>query len=164
MGLDAMPARVQPMRASAGLTPAQAAVDWLGRGDRSASILATVQQLMRAQRVVRRCLPGAMGAACQVALIDGHTMTIVVPSAAHAAKLRQMTPAICRELGRKGWAITDIRIKITLRAAPVAEAPVRHGVALNAQGLQAFAALESTLPPGPLADAVRRLLEHHRST
>jgi len=159
-----MPASFQPMRAPAGFIPAQAAIDWLGRGDRSGSILATVQQLMRAQNVVRRCLPGAMGAACQVALIDGHAMTLVVPSAAHAAKLRQMTPAICRELGRKGWAVTDIRIKITMRAPPANEPPVRHGVALNAQGLQAFAALEAALPPGPLADAVRRLLEHHRRT
>jgi len=121
-----------------------------------------VQHLMQAQRVVRAALPGAMGAACRVAMIDGEKMTMLVPSAAHAAKLRQMTPAICRALQRKGWAVGDIHIKITLQAPQSAAPVVRHGVALGEQGLQAFSALAQTLPPGPLADAVQRLLRHHQ--
>jgi len=137
-------------------------MDWLGRGQRSGTILATVQHLMQAQRVVRAALSGAMGAACQVAMIDGDKMTMLVPSAAHAAKLRQMTPAICRALQRKGWAVSDIHIKITLQAPQSAAPVVRHGVPLGEQGLQAFSDLALTLPAGPLADAVQRLLRHHR--
>jgi len=148
------------MRASA--VQASAAIDWLGRGQRSGTILATAQRLMQAQRVVRQALPGAMGAACQVALIDAHSMTLTVPSAAHAAKLRQMGPAICRELNRQGWAISDVHVKITMRAPPGIQPAARYGVPLGPKGLQAFAELAATLPPGPLADAVARLLRHHQ--
>jgi len=134
---------------------------WLGRGQHSGSILATAQRLMQAQHVVRQVVPGAMGAACQVALIDGHSVTLRVPSAAHAAKLRQLGPTICRELNRQGWAISDVHVKITMRAPPSGKSATRHGVPLGPKGLQAFADLAATLPPGPLADAVARLLEHH---
>jgi len=140
----------------------RSALDWLGRDPRSGTILATVQGLMQAQRVVRQMLPGAMGAACQVARIDANSLTLTVPSAAHAAKLRQMGPAILRHLTRAGWAVTDIHVKITMQPQLSVQAPTRHGVPLGPQGLQAFSDLAATLPPGPLADAVQRLLAHHR--
>jgi len=151
----------KPRRVS--LPHAPPVMDWLGRDPRSGTILATVQQLLQAQRVVRTVLPGAMGAACQVASIEGGKITLLAPSAAHAAKLRQMSPAICRALARKGWAIAEVRIKITLQAPQGAAPGARHGVALGERGLQAFSDLASSLPPGPLADAVQRLLHHHRS-
>jgi len=143
--------------------PAIAAIDWLGHGQRSSTILATVQRLMQAQRVVRQALPGPMGAACQVAHVDSHNMTLTVPSAAHAAKLRQLGPAILRRLHREGWAVADIHVKITMQPQPQTKSAVRHGVPLGPQGLQAFSELAETLPAGPLADAVQRLLAHHRS-
>jgi len=118
---------------------------------------------MQAQRVVRQMLPGAMGAACQVARLDANSMTLTVPSAAHAAKLRQMGPAILRRLQREGWAVTDIHVKITMQPPPSVKSSTRHGAPLGPQGLQAFSDLAATLHPGPLADAVQRLLAHHRS-
>jgi len=118
---------------------------------------------MQAQRVVRQLLPGAMGAACQVARMDANSITLTVPSAAHAAKLRQMGPAILRRLAHEGWAVTDIHVKITMQPQPSATPGVRHGVPLGPQGLQAFSDLAATLSPGPLADAVARLLAHHRA-
>jgi len=138
-------------------------LDWLGRDQRYGTILATVQQLMQVQRVVCQMLPGAMGAACQVARMDTNSMTLTVPSAAHAAKLRQMGPAILRRLMREGWAVTDLHVKITMQARSRDQTPTRHGVPLGPQGLQAFSDLASTLQPGPLADAVQRLLAHHRA-
>jgi len=140
----------------------RSAIDWLGYDSRSGTILATVQRLMQAQRVVRQVLAGAMGAACQVARVDATSMTLTVPSAAHAAKLRQMGPAILRRLAREGWAVTDIHVKITMQPQPNAAPSLRHGVPLGPQGLQAFSDLAATLSPGPLADAVERLLAHHR--
>jgi len=139
------------------------AIDWLGRDARSSTILATVQRLMQVQRVIRQMLPGTMGAACQVARMDANSMTLTVPSAAHAAKLRQMGPAILRRLAHEGWAVTDIHVKITMQPPPSVQASPRHGVSLGPQGLQAFSDLASTLQPGPLADAVARLLAHHRA-
>lgn len=141
-----------------------AAIRWLGNEPRSASVLATAQRLLQAQQDMRQLLPGAMGQACHVALIEQGRMTITVPSAAHAAKLRQMGPALCRDLARKGWAIDAIQVRIAMRTMPSARdipAP-RQTVPLGQEGLQAFSSLASSLRPGPLADAVQRLLSHHR--
>jgi len=147
---------------SAGLAP-RAAIQWLGQGQRSSTLLATVQQLMQAQHVVRRLVPGPMGRACQVVRIDTNHVTLTVPSAAHAAKLRQLGPAILKQLNHQGWAVTDLRVKITMQLQQNVEPVARHGVPMGPTGLQAFSALAETLPPGPLADAVQRLLRHHQT-
>jgi len=143
--------------------PHKPAIQWLGQGQGSAALLATAQRLLQAQQRVRQILAGPMGQACQVTQLQGVVMALAVPSAAHAAKLRQLTPEICRQMGKHGWDIQQVQIRITLQpSAPLKVPAVRHGTPLDPAGLQAFAQLADTLPAGELANAVQRLLKHHR--
>jgi len=90
---------------------------------------------------------------------------IAVPNGAHAAKLRQLAPRLTDTLARAGWHVDEIKIRV--QAGPCTPPPycppVKEAIPLDKQALQAFSALGEQLQPGPLADAVARLIKHHGS-
>src|SRR5690606_37252434 len=113
----------------------------------------------------RAALPAGLAQACKAARIDGRQMTLAVPSPAHAAKLRQLAPTIITKLASQGWNINEVSVKVQARLSENWTKPLQAGnkATLNAAALDAFDRLGSQLRPGPLADAVQRLLRHHRA-
>ena len=151
--------RYTPPRKSANANPA---IQWLSAEPHTASVLDTARRLLEAQETVQRLIPGAMGQACRVALIENAKLVLSVPSAAHAAKLRQLAPTITRKMNEKGWNLAEITVKI--QAARLQTDAPRKGKSVNplgTAGVQAFADIQQSIPPGPLADAINQLLKRH---
>lgn len=140
------------------------AIHWLGSDQRGAEVLTTARLLLSIEQVTKKVLPPALAQACRVARIDGSQITLAVPSAAYASKLRQLAPRIAELLMANGWNLNEIivRVQAGLLQTRTKEAPPRQVAPLGEKALGAFAELQNSLEPGPLADAVQRLLNHHR--
>lgn len=118
---------------------------------------------MAAEALIVQALPAAMARRIKVAQIDRQRMTISVPGAAHAARLRQVAPTLIAHLRDKGWNINEIILRVYAGMPDTgAKTTQRETRPLDAQALQAFVALRRNVRPGPLADALERLLRHHQ--
>jgi hypothetical protein len=142
------------------------ALGWLGHDTQAAGVLATARLHMQVQRAVAAVLPPALGAVCRVAKLETQRLQLAVPSAAHAAKLRQMAPRIAQALAAAGWNLSEIAVKVQASmpgtgAKP--SPPPKEAIPLGDTALGAFETLRENLRPGPLADAVARLLRHHKA-
>jgi hypothetical protein len=127
-------------------------------------VLATARKLIAVEQATRKVLPPALAQVCRVARIDRQQITLAVPSAAHAAKLRQLAPRIAQSLTEGGWNLNEVSIKVQAGLLPTQTktALPKEVVPLDDNALNAFEKLQSALSPGPLADAIQRLLTHHR--
>lgn len=98
-----------------------------------------------------------------MAQIKGSELTLLADNAALAAKLRQLTPTLLKVIQDSGWQAESLKIKVATRPnAPVTPHHERQTKPLDAVALAQFDTLRQELREGPLADAVDRLLSHHR--
>lgn len=139
----------------------QGAADFLRAHDRIAPLLSAVARLAALQEDCSRALP-AMFAQCTVLQLDAEgQMTVAVPNAALAARLKQQLPKLQAAMLQQGWQVKTIRLKVQI--GKIAEKPaVRGRQDLPAHALSAFAALRTVLDDSPrnqaLKDAVDSLL------
>jgi len=139
------------------------ALDWLGRHPRGSDLLQTAHELLALQAVLAGTLAPALGRRIRAAQREGPVLTVVVPGAAHAARLRQMTAAMIRRLQQAGWPIEQIVVRIDARPdVNRTQQPIREIQPLGTEALRSFEALGGQVAPGPLADAIRRLIIHHK--
>lgn len=140
-------------------------LEWLDGDQYGASVLTTARMLLSIERATKRILPVALAQTCKVAHIDRQQITLAVPSAAYAARLRQLAPRIVHLLAEDGWNLNEIRIRVQagLLQSRTKTARAKESIPLDDSALEAFEALRRGLDPGPLADAVGRLLAHHRN-
>lgn len=142
------------------------ALGWLGHDMQGAGVLATARKHLQIQQTVAGVLPPALGSVCQVAKLDNNCLQLAVPSSAHAAKLRQLAPSIVQALGERGWNVNEIAVKVLAglpKPGSKLPRPPKEAQPLDSTALNAFKILHDTLRPGPLADAIARLLTHHES-
>lgn len=144
--------------------PATLAVSWLGADQHGSEVLATARQLIAVEQAAKHALPPALASVCRVARIDRQQITLAVPSAAYASKLRQLAPRILLLLNGSGWNLNEISVKVQAALLQSqTKTASRHQVEpLDETALHAFDELRQGLPPGPLAEAVKRLLARHR--
>jgi len=157
------PTRATSYRRTRSRGASQDWLGWLGCDAHMASVVATAQRYAHIRQALAKQLPAGLAGVIRVIKLDEGQLTLAAPSAAHVAKLRQLAPRLLAILTQQGWHVNAINIRIH---APVREdsgamRPARAVTPLDAQALQAFAALHNRLPGGPLADAVARLLRHH---
>jgi len=139
------------------------ALDWLDRHPGGSNLLLTAHELLEMEATVAGTLPPGLARRVRAAHRDGPVLTLMVPGAAHAARLRQVLPATIDRLQAAGWPIERIVVRIDARGPlPVAEKPLREIQPLGPGALESFETLERAVTPGPLADAIRRLLDHHK--
>lgn len=140
------------------------AIGWLGSDQHGAQVLTTARMLLSIEHAAKTILPPALAQVCRVARIDRQQITLAVPSAAYASKLRQLAPRIVQLLTESGWNLNEISVKVQagLLQAQTKTAQPREIAPLDDNALKAFAELQGNLRPGPLADAVTRLLRHHQ--
>ena len=145
-----------------GTQTAAQALQWLARDAHGASVIATAHNLMQAEQVIHKLLPPVLAFGTRVAKIDRQCITLAVPAAAHATRLRQLTPRLLEALAANGWNLTrmEIRVQAGLLAQTKMSVP-RDIQALDRQALNCFEQLSRNVTPGPLADAIDRLLAHH---
>lgn len=63
-------------------------------------------------RAVEHAIPPALRPSVRPGPIDGTAWCLLVDSSAAAAKLRQLLPVLQEQLGRRGWEVTAIRLKV----------------------------------------------------
>jgi hypothetical protein len=149
-------------RSAQGRNPAATALKWLVVDAAGASLVATAQNLMQAEAVVRKALPPVLAHSCRVANLDRQCLTLAVPAAAHATRLRQLTPTLLRALVAHGWNLNQVEIRVQAGLAAMSrQVPPREVRPLDRQALDCFQDLQESVAPGPLADAISRLLKHH---
>ncbi|HWL29024.1 MAG TPA: DciA family protein [Burkholderiaceae bacterium] len=144
-------------------SPATLAVGWLGSDARGAQVLTVARNLLDVEQAIKAALPPALADVCKAARIERQQLTLAVPSAAYASKLRQLAPSLGRLLADGGWNLSEIIVKVQagLMKTRTKTAP-RQVTPLNESALRAFDELHRNIRPGPLADAISRLLKHHR--
>lgn len=142
------------------------ALAWLDASQTGADVLATARLLLSIEHSAKQVMPQALAKMCQVARIDRQALTLVVPGAVYAARLRQLAPRIIERLNKDGWNLNEITVKIQadLPKSRIKPSLAKQSIPLDDQALKAFADLRESLEPGPLANAVARLLERHRAS
>jgi hypothetical protein len=152
-----------PRRPSGNPTKGAHLIGWLGHDSQAASVLATAQQHLKLRAAVDQALPANMRGAFEVLKIEHSTLTLMVSSAAFAAKFRQLAPRVTAHIQAAGWNLVEIKLRVQGGLGiPVAVQAPKEARALDQQDLKTFEALTKQLRPGPLADAVARLLAHHQ--
>ena len=140
-------------------------IGWLGHDSQSANVLATAQMHLNMRSAVVSALPANMRSAFEVIKLDNQVLTLMVSSAAFAAKFRQLAPRVTAHMQKAGWNIAEIKLKVQGGLGlPDIVKPLREARTLDHTDLKAFEDLRSALRPGPLADAVAKLLKHHQGT
>src|SRR5690625_4198782 len=138
------------------------ALSWLGSDDQGASLLTTAHDLLAAQDVIAATLPAGLTESCRVARLENGIITLAVPAAAHANKLRHLQTRMLAALHQAGWNVEQVRIRVQARLlAEPSRRLTREVQPLDDQALQSFDALKQHVAPGPLADAIERLLSRH---
>jgi hypothetical protein len=78
--------------------------------------LARLTQLARESgerlKAVESLIPAALRAGVRPGPIEGTTWCLIVDGNAAAAKLRQLVPALQRQLSSRGWEVTAIRLRV----------------------------------------------------
>lgn len=138
-------------------------IGWLGHDTQSANVLATAQMHINMRNALIGALPPNMRSAFEVIKLDNQVLTLMVSSAAFAAKFRQLAPRVTTHMKSAGWNISEIKLKVQGGLGiPEATKPPKEARALDQQDLKSFENLKQALRPGPLADAVAKLLERHQ--
>lgn len=124
------------------------------------SILPAVSRLVTLQQDCRHALPGLFDA-CQVMNLAEGELTIAIPNAAFAAKLKQRVPKLLDYLIKRGWQVSAIRLKV--QVVQKLERPVQtHSARLTASAVEAFEELAQSLEPNrrnaSLLDALHAML------
>jgi hypothetical protein len=111
----------------------------------------------RLTTAVRRLLPRALADRVRVAQAEPPTLTLAVPAGAVAAVVRQRSPDLLAGLRREGWDFTEFAVRVQVGASVPTHAKLNKNQShrLNYAPLRQLAA---ELPPGPLRDAVQRLV------
>ena len=147
-----------------GRNPGQTAIEWLSHDQQGGNVLATAQRLLQLEMAARKALPSVLAQSCRVGRLEGAQLTLVVPSAAHASKLRQLAPRIVQSLVQAGWNLNEISVRVQAGLASNALQARRPKDVnpLDASAIAAFENLRDATPAGPLADALTRLVERHK--
>ncbi len=124
-----------------------ALADWQRRRARDQSILT----------IVRRALPRTLAAGIAVADAESGELRLSVQSGAYAAVLRQRGADLLPALATEGWEFTAIKVAVQPGNIPM---PNKKSppIQWDTQASKPMAGLRDGLPPGPLKDAVARLL------
>ena len=117
--------------------------------------------LLGTQAALERALPAALAGHVRVMQLENAVLSLACDSGAVASRLRQQTDALLADLGKHGIVATSLRISVNpeLRARYVH--PVEK-TGLPPAALDGLAHLNEEIEPGPLKDALDRLLHHHR--
>lgn len=136
---------------------------WAEQGQTTSAVMLTAQRLIAVQSIIGKQLPVAMRNGFAVAQVKGTELTLIVDHAALAAKLRQLTPSLLQHIQDGGYNAESLKIKVATRPnRPAPHKTIREAQPLDDAALGHFETLRQTLAPGPLAEAVDRLLSHHR--
>jgi len=106
---------------------------------------------------VRRALPRPVAERVRVADDQGGRLELATSSGAIASVVRQLGPAILSALQRDGWQFSGIGVRVQPQSMPLS---LHKNVTRqwDSSNRRSMASLEAALAPGPLKEALGRLL------
>lgn len=122
-----------------------ALAEWLERQRREARLTASI----------RGQLPRTLAPLARVAASEGGRLELAADAGAVAAALRQRAPDLLAALRREGWDFTEIRVRVQVRARPLAPGKTANNQR-DASAARPLFALAERLPDGPLRAALAR--------
>lgn len=112
-------------------------------------------------RRVRRMLPPPVAERIVVSDDGSGRLEVSTSAGAIAALVRQKGPELLRELRRQGRGFSELRVRVAPRGASAgAQRPVPR--AWDHDATRPLSRLASTLPDGPLRNAIAQLLRNRR--
>jgi chromosomal replication initiation ATPase DnaA len=143
---------------------AKGAVDFLRAHDKLANLLPAVARLATLQKDCAALLP-AQFIWCTPLAFENGQLTLAIPNAALAAKLKQQLPKLQDNLLKRGWQVIAIRLKVQVVKEVVKPERKPHP-GLSTGAVTAFAqlesALENTAQNSGLKEALKNLVEKRK--
>jgi len=136
---------------------------WLGQESMGASVLLTAQRLLSLQESLAQQLPPALQKHFVVLKWGDGELKLGTQGSAQAAKLRQFIPRMQSRMTQLGHKVDVVTIKVL--AEPPVPAVVhlaKEARPIDQSDLGHFETLANTLEPGPLADAVAKLIARRK--
>jgi chromosomal replication initiation ATPase DnaA len=137
---------------------AKGAVDFLRAHDKLANLLPAAARLVALQKDCAAILP-AQFAWCSPLAFENGQLTLAIPNAALAAKLKQQLPKLQDNLLKRGWQVIAIRLKVQVINV-VAKQERKPHPGLPAGAVAAFAQLENALEKTPQNSALKEALKN----
>lgn len=130
---------------------------WLDRDPAFRELARQVEDLVALQGALQRACAGAP---VTVSGLSDGTLTVVVPGAAWATRLRQSEPSLVAALAREGLRVQRLKIR-PRRQAAAAPRPAAPKAPVPPDALAALDALRASVGPSPLQQALGRLIARH---
>lgn len=138
-------------------TSAQDVGHYLRRHERMASLIPTAQRIISLQKECSTILP-AMFRECAVLRFEAGEITLSVPNAALAARLKQQLPQLKQALQKRGWQINSIQTKVQVKSTTSVPRPCKE-VFLPRNAVASLAALHNELEDTPRNAALKAAIE-----
>jgi hypothetical protein len=123
------------------------ATDFLRRDDKMAALLPAIQRMAALQKDCATALP-AMFKYCEILAFQDGQLTLSLPNAALAAKLKQQVPKLQETLAQRGWQVTAVKLKVLMtKPAEIKEQMI--SLSLSEAAVEAFDSLGDTLEQTP---------------
>ncbi len=136
---------------------------WLGKENMSASVLMTAQRLLSLQESLAQQLPPALQKNFVVLKWGDGELKLGTQGSAQAAKLRQFAPRMQHRMTELGHKVDAVTIKVLAEPpVPAAVHLVKEARPIDGSDLGHFVLLANSLEPGPLADAVAKLIARRK--
>lgn len=124
------------------------------------AVLEMAHYYQHVQSHLQQLIQAPMNAHCYVTSYQEGQLHLAVPSAAFAAKLRQMAPSLAQAMSNCGYPISTLKIKVIAGLSRSSAPEARQATRTNSPAA-AHAALQKLyheLAPGPLSEAIQSIL------
>jgi hypothetical protein len=140
------------------------ATDFLRRDDKMAALLPAIQRMAALQKDCATALP-AMFKYCEILAFQDGQLTLSLPNASLAAKLKQQVPKLQETLAQRGWQVTAVKLKVQMtKPAEIKEQMI--SLSLSPAAVEAFDQLGMDLEQTPqnatLIAALRAMVARRR--
>ncbi|HXU94071.1 MAG TPA: DciA family protein [Gallionella sp.] len=118
-------------------------------------LVTRAQALSDLQRHFAGVAPAYLAQSSMVSGLNFGTLTVFVPNATVAAKLRQLAPELVVLLQNRGCEVSGIRVKVQVSVAPVPRKTAPRQLSKTARN--ALDGLSASLDDSPLKQALKKL-------
>jgi hypothetical protein len=133
------------------------ATDWLQRDSHFSQLTREVDQLLEIQSLLVQQLGLKQ---LQVVRYHQQVVTVIVPGAAAAAKLRQSEPLLVTHLQQAGWECSRIKARPQTQFDKIDQPAVRFREPLSAPTVRQLSATAGALEDGPIKEALLAIVRH----
>ncbi|AGF49268.1 hypothetical protein [Candidatus Kinetoplastidibacterium galati] len=140
-------------------------IDWLSSNNQINETLSVAYNYIQIKQLISKVLPDYLKNSFHIIKTEKSSITIAVESAIYATRVRQLSLSIVNEAKiTYNKNIETIKIKIINDYVPLKTKTInKQKNRIPNKGIRSFEQLQENSKPGPLKDAIRRLIEHHKS-